>query len=646
MISPGITEEYIRAQRMGLKEKKELEAAGRSPYPLVLDEVFPDVSHAAVTELPLCEIPADLIVGTRSLGRTNSFSASFMPLPDIGSEFSAKWLALCEAHLLDAGIREPIDCYEYLGEFYVAEGHKRVSVLKYFGAVRIPARIKRVLPADRNDPKYAAYFEFLELYRATGSYDIRFRRPGDCTRFLSALGKKPGDEWTDAEKRRLSSSFRLFREAFDELGGRKQGLEPEDAFLLLLKVYPYGTLADMPQSEIKNALAKLWSDVKAAAEPDAITVKTVPEEEEKKGVIQKLISGAPKRLNVAFIYQQDPEKSPWTRGHAEGAAFLSETLGDPVTVKNYFYADSPEKAEALIDKAVEDGAELIFTTTPPLLGATLRAEVRHPKTRFCNCSACQPISSVKSYYCRTYEGKFITGAIAGALAENDIIGYVGSYPIMGVPASINAFALGVRMTNPRAKILLEWTCTNTDCIRTLREKGARVISNRDIPLPDANYMKGGQYGTFLIGGGGEFLSLASPCWVWGRLYENIVRSIMGGAAEKTERAVNYWWGMDSGVIDVTISELVPEGVRALAELLSERLKAGELDPFAQKLIATDGSVISDGERRLSSLEILQMDRLADTVEGHIPEYEELFPMSRALVKELGVHRDSVPPDAE
>jgi len=40
----------------------------------------------------------------------------------------------------------------------------------------------------------------------------------------------------------------------------------------------------------------------------------------------------------------------------------------------------------------------------------------------------------------------------GAIAENDRIGYIADYPIYGVPASINAFALGARLTNPRTKV--------------------------------------------------------------------------------------------------------------------------------------------------------------------------------------------------
>ena len=136
---------------------------------------------------------------------------------------------------------------------------------------------------------------------------------------------------------------------------------------------------------------------------------------------------------------------------------MEKALAPQVTVRHYFHADTPEQAESLIAQAVADGAELVFTTTPQLLRDTLKAAVSYPKVRFLNCSVDTTLSSVRSYYCKTFEGKFITGLIAGALADNNEIGYIGSYPILGVPASVNAFALGARMTNPRAKIILEWS---------------------------------------------------------------------------------------------------------------------------------------------------------------------------------------------
>mgnify|MGYP003292701825 CR=1 FL=1 len=77
----------------------------------------------------------------------------------------------------------------------------------------------------------------------------------------------------------------------------------------------------------------------------------------------------------------------------------------------------------LLEQAVADGADVVFATTPQLRRSVLRVAVKYPKVRFLNCSVDAPYSSVRTYYSRIYEGKFITGAIAGAMSKDDRIGY-------------------------------------------------------------------------------------------------------------------------------------------------------------------------------------------------------------------------------
>ena len=63
------------------------------------------------------------------------------------------------------------------------------------------------------------------------------------------------------------------------------------------------------------------------------------------------------------------------------------------------------------------------------------------------------------------------------MAQNNRIGYIASYPIYGVPASINAFALGAKMVNPRAKIYLEWsTLKDVDLGRTMENVQKKAVS--------------------------------------------------------------------------------------------------------------------------------------------------------------------------
>ncbi len=638
-------EEYEAALKEGQREYAKLTGLGKDPGPAVLEELVPDIGKLTVQELKPQEIPMDRIVGTRSKGRTSALTAGFLPLLSEESEFAQKWMALCDANLSETGIRDPILCYEYLGSFYVQEGNKRVSVLKHFGNTRVMSEIRRVLPERSDDPRIRAYYEFVDFHRLTGSYDIQFQKTGEYSKLLLALGKKPGEVWTEEERRRFSARYHHFAEAFAALGGKAKDLQAEEALLLWLRVYPYEQLGTMTGKELKASLSGLWEDVQATADADSLQVSTAPAEEQP-SLITKLISPAPKRLNVALLYQQDEKISTWTKGHAEGAAYLQTALPEQVTVKEYRHADTPEQTLQLLDQAATDGADLIFTTTPLLLGATLKAAVKWPKIRFLNCSAGINLSSVRSYYCRIYEGKFITGMIAGAMAKNDRIGYVASYPILGVPASINAFTLGARMTNPRARVLLEWSCLEGNAVEKLIARGAKVISNRDVPVPNAHYMGMGEYGTYLIDEAGRLSPLASPCWMWGKLYENLVRTVLNGSYDqkKAPEAINYWWGMDSGVIDVQMTELVPEGIRTLARAMMDQIRGGTLLPFMRELVSQDGTVRNDGSRDLTSLELLTMDYLSENVEGAIPAYETLLPMSRALVRELGLHTEDLPPE--
>ena len=143
----------------------------------------------------------------------------------------------------------------------------------------------------------------------------------------------------------------------------------------------------------------------------------------------------------------------------------------------------------------------------------------------------------------------------------------------------------------------------------------------------------------------ELIPLGTPTWVWGKFYEFVIRSILAGGWKKEKgasTALNYWLGMDSGVIGVEYPPHLPEGVRQMAEILEEGLRNGTLDPFKRKIIAQDGTVKNDGSRHLRPEELLRMDWLCENIIGTIPPFEEILPYSQTMVRELGIYRDSIP----
>ena len=637
-------EEYYAALKAGQKEVRELTAAGKDPNPAVLDEILQDGASEAAQNVGLLEIPSRRIVGVKSAGRITAFSASFNPLLDRNSEFAGKWISLCEAHLGDTGIRDPIECFEYLGNFYVQEGNKRVSVLRHFGAPRIPGNVRRIVPAFSEEPRIKAYYEFLEFYKGARLYEVQFRRPGDYDKLLSRLGKEMGEPWSEEEQRTFRAYYQYFREAFAKQDLRGRDVLPEEALLLWLELYPYADLGRLSSVELRKSLSELWKDVVSAAS-DSVKVETRAEEPSA-GLLTWITSTD--HLNVAFVHQLNPGVSAWVTGHEEGRKHLETVMGDKVTARSYFDANTPEAARQKIEEAVADGAQVVFTTAPPLIRPTLKAAVEHPKIAFFNCSVDKPYTSVKTYYGRIYEAKYISGAIAGAMALGDRIGYIASYPNYGVPASINAFALGAQLTNPRAQIELRWNCVAGTPQADFLADGIRVVSNRDAPTQSKIYMDFCSYGTYLMDDRGNLVPLGSPVWLWGKFYEYVIRSILSGGwkNDKNASALNYWLGMDSGVIDISLSDRLPEGVRRLAWILHRGLVEGTLDPFARRIISQDGTVRSDGTHRFTPEELLKMDWLCDNVTGSIPAFEEVLPASQPLVRELGLHSDKIPAEKE
>ena len=228
MIRSEALEDYKQAVRQGQKYYHDCILQGTFPYPQVLEQLLQNQETAGTVKLGLVDIPSERIIGTWAEGRKTAFAGNMMPLLDPTSEFGEKWIALCESHL-EEGIRDPITCIEYLGSFYVQEGHKRVSVLKSFDAPTIPGIVTRVIPAPSDDVGIRIYYEFMRFYKLSQSYLVSFTKTGGYARLQAAMGLEPEQEWPEETRLQFNSSFRAFKAAFDALNTEKLPITAGDA---------------------------------------------------------------------------------------------------------------------------------------------------------------------------------------------------------------------------------------------------------------------------------------------------------------------------------------------------------------------------------------------------------------------------------
>ncbi len=606
---------YSQALKLGQKEARACAGRGVSPCLPVLDDFIPEERSMRGTELGVMEIPTEFIVGTKTRGRVNSFAPNFMPLLDVKSEFADKWMRLCSAHL-DEGIREPILAYEFLNRFYVAEGNKRVSVLKFFGAPTVTGRVIRVLP-DRNDDT-ASYFAFVEFSRLSGVSSVEFSRSGSYAALQRLVGKAPDEPWSEEERRRFLTVWIHFREAYDSLGGGKLRSTPGDALLAYLEIYGYPSLLGKSAKQIKDAVAPAWEEIVLQEEPEPLDVKLTPSEK-KPNLVRKVLSTAEPKQKVAFIHSGSPDNSVWTRSHERGRAYVQRVLDSQIETSAWFDAMA-EDPDAVLEQAIREGNTILFTTSPRLLAASLRAAVAHPEVTIFNCSLNTPHRYIRTYFARMYEVKFIVGAIAGSLAEGESIGYLADEPILGQIAGINAFALGAQMVNPRAKVYLEWLSEGGEeaALRRLLDRGVRLISSWD--LERIGKEGADSLGLTLIGGE-EPVNLATPLWQWGSYYEQLLRLMKSHSIQteyqRSRRALNYYWGVSAGVVELRCSDLLPPATQKMATFLQNSMRAGLCAPFRGPLYSQSGLVL-EADRTLSPEQIIRMDWLSETVVGSVP----------------------------
>ena len=624
-------EDYKNALKSGQRAYRACVARGQSPYLAVLDDILVNVNIVAQEPLGLVEIPAESIVGTKTSGRHTAFAPNFMPLLEPDTEFAGKWSNLCDAHL-EEGIHTPIIAYEFLNKFYVQEGNKRVSVLKYFDAVRIAGTVTRLVPERNDSLENRIYYEFLDFYKLSKVNDVHFSRLGGYAKLQTLVCKASGESWTDDDRLSFSSFYTMFRQQFLALGGGGLNLTAGDAMLVYLSVYRYADACESTPSQMKQNLEKLWDEVKVLTEPQAVALSLEPKQGPGEPLLAKLnIFTKPSELRVVFLHEHNAENSAWVRAHDKGIEALQQAFPDRVFITRKENIEPEVDAEQVLEDVAHDNADVVFTSSARMHTACLKVAAQHPKIRILNCSLNAPHPLVRTYYPRAYEVTYLLGLLAGALTHTDRVGYVAPHPVYGVPAALNAFAQGLKTVRPQARVVLRWSCLPDP---------AKPLDFSDCPDVDIFYAHSQKepegfyrdYGLCRRLPDGTLDPLGLPVWKWEAFYTEIIRSIFDGTwGSSGARAINYWWGMRSGAEEINYQKGLPGGTLHLLDMMEMLLSQEELRIFPDELYDQNHQPHSPASVVYSPKELMEMDWLDECVEGALPHYDDLDVKTRTLM---------------
>lgn len=341
-------------------------------------------------------------------------------------------------------------------------------------------------------------------------------------------------------------------------------------------------------------------------------------------LIVTLFAASP--LKVAFIYIGPVGDAGWTYAHDQGRLYAEKVLGDKITTT---YIESvPEGMESYntIKSLAKRKYDVIFTTSFGYMDATLMAAQEFPQIHFFHCSGYKTAENMTAYFGRMYQPRFLSGIVAGMMTKSNIIGYVAAHPIPEVIRGINAFALGVKLVNPLAKVKVVWTntwydpATEKEAALSLLDAGADVIAqHQDSPAPQQAAQERGAYSIGYNTDMSEFAPkahLTAPIWNWGIFYADVLQKIIDG----TYKHGNFWLGMKEGIVDLApFGPMVPENVKTIVNVFKKAIINGDFDPFQGPIYDQSGNLRVPKGQKLSDEELLSMNWFVDNVEGKIPE---------------------------
>ena len=629
---------YGKARRDGLRIYSAALQAHEDPYLPVLESKVPELASLSRLSLGVMSIPLSRVLGSVSEGRSKAFTRGFLPILEGGSEFASKWDRLYESVEAE-GVNQPVTALEYLGYYYVIEGNKRVSVMKTMEAREIEADVTRVYPVRTEDPEIVSYYEYCDFSKETGLYSLLFSRPGSYTKLVSLPGMKAGEKWTEDEILSLRKIWHYFSDAYETVTKDQHVLPTGDAFLAYLTAFGYQDVKDEDLDKTRERIRLMSKEF--TVQDGRVNLIMERAEPSPGGV--PLISNLfrPSHLKAAFLFNRPVEDSAWNYWHNLGRIEAELKLDGKLETKACIVPSRGE-FEQTVNDLIKEGYTAFFATSPVMLNSTIEPALTHPEARFLCCSLLSSYTNIRTYYIRFYEAKFLLGLAAGILSDNGKIGYIADFPIYGTPSAANAFALGARMVNPKAKIYLNWSSASwyNDKV-PFEDPEIQVICNRDITAPKRDARDYGLY----VRSGSDIINMATLVPRWGLFYRLISEMILNGTYnpdESRQKMNNYWWGIGSHILDVAFSSRFDPYAARIVNHFREELKEGTFTPFEGEIRDQSGTLRCEADRRLTPAEILCMDYLVDNIVGTIPTGEDLIETARPLVRLQGIHGELMP----
>ena len=304
-------------------------------------------------------------------------------------------------------------------------------------------------------------------------------------------------------------------------------------------------------------------------------------------------AAAAETLKVAAIYTLPVEQQWISRIHkalntAAERGDIEYTFSENVANTDY---------ERVMREYAEGGQQLIVGEVFALERAARKVAADYPDTAFLMGSSFGPSGENFAVFDNwIHEPSYLTGMIAGAATESNLIGMVGGYAIPEVNRLMHAFMDGAREVNPDVKFLVNFIDSWYDPPKAkesafaMMDAGADIMYAERFGVSDAAVERGVKAIGNVIDTSGDYPQtiMASALWHMEPTIDRAIAAVSGGTFEAIDYGQYSFMGFGGGSMDVDES-LVP------ADVLSKvQEREGEIRDGLFRVNVNDAAPVSDG----------------------------------------------------
>jgi basic membrane protein A len=340
--------------------------------------------------------------------------------------------------------------------------------------------------------------------------------------------------------------------------------------------------------------------------------------------ISLLAGNAVAAENVGFVYVTPIGDAGWSYQHNLGRLQMEKETGATSSyVENV--AEGAD-AERVIREMAKRGDKIIFATSFGYMNYMLKVSEKFPDTAFVHATGYKMGDNMGIYNARFYEGRYLTGVIAGEMTTSNILGYVAAFPIPEVLQGINAFIRGARSVNPKAEVRVIWVNSWFDpgkerqASMTLMSQGADVLTHHTDSTAAVQAAEDqGKYAIAYhsdMSKYGPTAHLTATTHHWGNFYTKTVNEVRAG----NWKPGNLWGGYADGMISLApLNKAIPAELQARIAKMEKQMADGSLHAFAGPVVDQDGKTVVAAGQNMTDEQLGGMGFYVQGVVSKLPK---------------------------